>query len=177
MRHRAPLLLLLAVGGWGCVYYNGLWSAHRWAAEAQQQEREGLDEAAVVSWSQAAVEAESVASHHPHSRWFPDALVTAAEGRAGSRDCASAASYFDRLSTATTDAALLERAALARAACALAAGDLDGAEASARRVLTSKDDARRNRAVLLAGRSGAAARELRRRRGDPGAFSGTGGRR
>lgn len=154
MRRRLALVLLLT-GGSGCVYYNGLWNAHRWAADAQKQERDGRSEAAIISWSQAAVEAESVATHHPHSGWLPDALVTAAEGLAGSRDCATAAAYFARIPLATKDPALLERAALARATCALAAGDADGAEAFAKPVLTSKDKQRRYRAALLAGRAAA----------------------
>jgi len=158
VKYRLPVLALLTAS-WGCVYYNGLWNAHRWAADAQQKEREGQHEAAVVSWSQAAVEAESVAVHHPHSGWLPDALVTAAEGLAGSRDCTSAAPYFTRIPAVTTDSALLERAALAQAACALDAGDVDGAAALARPVLSSKDQGRRDRAALLAGRA-----EVQRRR-------------
>ena len=154
MKLRFPFFILLAAGS-GCVYYNGLWNAHRWAADAEKQERDGRSEAAVISWSQAAVEAESVAAHHPHSRWFPDALVTAAEGLAGSQDCTTAASYFTRIPPATKDSALLERAALAQATCALAAGDVDGTEAFAKPVLTSKDRQRRSRAALLAGRAAA----------------------
>lgn len=150
-----PALFILLAAGSGCVYYNGLWNAHRWAADAQKQERDGRSEAAVVSWSQAAVEAESVAARHPHSGWLPDALVTAAEGLAGSRDCTLAATYFARIPPVTTDSALLERAALAQATCALATGDVDGAEAFAKPVLTSKDKQRRSRAALLAGRAAA----------------------
>ncbi len=154
MKLRLPFFIVLAAGS-GCVYYNGLWNAHRWAADAEQQERDGRSEAAVVSWSQAAVEAESVAARHPHSGWFPDALVTAAEGLAGSRDCTAAAGYFARIPPVTKDSALLERAALAQATCALAAGDVDGTEAFAKPVLTSKDSDRRSRAALLAGRAAA----------------------
>lgn len=152
MRHRLAFIILLT-GGSGCVYYNGLWNAHRWATDAQEQERDGRSEAAVLSWSQAAVEAESVAARHPHSGWLPDALVTAAEGLAGSRDCGAAAPYFARIPSVTKDPALLERAALAQATCALAAGDVDGAEAFAKPVLASKDKERRRRAALLAGRA------------------------
>lgn len=154
MKLRFPFFILLAAGS-GCVYYNGLWNAHRWAADAEKQERDGRSEAAVISWSQAAAEAESVAARHPHSGWFPDALVTAAEGLAGSRDCTAAASYFARIPPVTKDSALLERAALAQATCALAAGDMNGAEAFAKPVLTSKDRQRRSRAALLAGRAAA----------------------
>jgi len=154
VKGRLVLFILLA-GGSGCVYYNGLWNAHRWATDAQKQERNGQSEAAVISWSQAAIEAESVAVRHPRSGWLPDALVTAAEGLAGSRDCTTAATYFARIPPVTKDAALLERTALAQATCALAAGDGDGAEAFAKPVLPSKDKQRRSRAALLAGRAAA----------------------
>lgn len=154
-----PFLVLLTLS-WGCVYYNGLWNAHRWAADAERQERDGRPEAAVVSWSQAAAEAESVAARHPHSGWLPEAVVTAAEGLAGSRDCGGAAPYFTRIPTLTQDSALLERGALAQARCALMNGDVDGAAALTRPVLSSKDRNRRNRAALLAGRAAAQRRSF-----------------
>ena len=154
MKFRLSFFILLVAGS-GCVYYNGLWNAHKWATDAEKQDRDGRSEAAVISWSQAAFEAESVAAHHPHSGWLPDALVTAAEGLAGSRDCSLAATYFARIPPVTKDSALLERAALAQARCALAAGDVDGAEAFAKPVLASKDKQRRSRAALLAGRAAA----------------------
>ena len=159
MKHRLRLVALTVAATWGCVYYNGLWSAHRFASDAREQELAGRPEAAMASWFQAAVAAESVAAHHPHSGWLPDALATAAEGLVGGRDCVAAIPYLNRIPTVTTDAAILERAALSRATCALDDGDLEGTEALARPVLASRDGDRRNRAALLVGR--AASREGR----------------
>lgn len=153
MRRRAARIVVLAGMGWGCVYYNGLWSAHRYAADARRAERDGQHEVAVSNWSVAAVEAESVAVHHPHSRWLPEALVTAAEGLAGAGDCAAAAAYLARADSVKTDEAHRERLALVRARCALDAEDADAAEAFARPVLGSRDEERRRRAALLAGRA------------------------
>jgi hypothetical protein len=147
------VLALLAAGGWGCVYYNGLWSAHRYASDARRQARDGLRDAALVSWAMAAMEAESVAIHHPRSGWLPEALVTAGEGTAGAGDCDGAAPFLDRALAVSDDSALLERVALVRGACALTAGNYSGAEALGRPVLGSKDVSRRREAVLVVGRA------------------------
>ena len=147
-----PLLLTGA-----CVYYNGLWNAHRYAREAEREERAGNATAASQSWTLAAVEAESVAVHHPHSGWVTDALVTDGEGRAGSGECAGAAAALDRAAALTTAPALVERIALARARCALRAGDDGAAGAYASAALDSKDRERRDRAALLAGQAAFAA--------------------
>ena len=152
MKGRIALLAAAAAAGWGCVYYNGLWNAHRYAADARRDQRAGRADAAIMNWGLAAVEAESVVAHHPRSGWVPDALVTVAEGRAGAGDCGGATSFADRAAAVTADSALRERLALVRAECALAGGGPDAAEALARPVLRSKDAERRNRAALLAGR-------------------------
>jgi hypothetical protein len=153
VKRRLPLLALVAAGTWGCVYYNGLWSAHRYASDARHQERDGHPEAAMASWSQAALEAESVAARHPHSAWLPEALATAAEGLVGSHNCEAAAPYLDRIPGATKDSSILERAALLRAGCALTTGDLGAAERLAQPILTSKEQDRRNGAALVVGRA------------------------
>jgi len=143
----------VAAGAWGCVYYNGLWSAHRYAADARNAERDGHPENAMASWAQSALEAESVAARHPHSDWLPEALATAAEGLVGTHDCEGAKPYLDRIPGVTTDSSILERAALTRAGCALTAGALGAAEELARPILTSRDPNRRNRAALVVGRA------------------------
>jgi len=153
VRRSLPLLALVAAGAWGCVYYNGLWSAHRFASDARNAERDGHPENAMTNWAQAALAAESVAARHPHSGWFPEALATAAEGLAGSHDCEGAISYLDRLPGSTQDSSILERAALTRAECALTVGALGDAERLARPIVTSKDPDRRDRAALVVGRA------------------------
>lgn len=153
MRRRAQVLACVASLSWGCVYYNGLWNAHRYARDARRAERNGQPDAAAASWGLSAIEAESVAVHHPHSGWAPDALLTAAEGLAGSGDCTGAVDRAGRAVALSADPALLERAALVRARCAYRAGAYDAAGALAAPVIASKDRDRRYEAALLAGRA------------------------
>lgn len=137
----------------GCVYYNGLWSAHQFARDARRQEAAGQVAQARTSWALAALRAESVAVRHPTSRWLADALVLQGEGLAGSFGCADARAPLTRALTITTDVALRERALLAQGMCAL--GDSDAALAGrlADSVLASKDADRRSHAAALAGRA------------------------
>ena len=157
-RRALPVTLTLLLGG--CVYYNGLWNAHRYARDARKQERAGQGDAAVQNWSLAAVEAESVATHHPHSGWLPEALVTAAEGLAGSNACPDAGTRLDRATALTANRALVERIALVRSRCALRAEDYAAAETFAEPVLNSKDRDRREEAALFAGRGARGAGRL-----------------
>ena len=157
-RRALPAALTLLLGG--CVYYNGLWNAHRYAHDARKQERGGQGDAAIQNWSLAAVEAESVAAHHPHSGWLPEALVTAGEGLAGSNECQSAVTTLDRAAPLTANTALLERIALVRSRCALRAEDYEAAEAYAEPVLNSRDRERREEAALFAGRGARGAGRL-----------------
>lgn len=152
---RATVLALVAClgGGWGCVYYNGLWNAHKYARDARRAERNGQPDAAIASWGLSAIEAESVAVHHPHSGWAPDALITAAEGLAGAGDCAGALDRATRAVAISADSALLERAALVQARCAYRAGAYGEARALAVPVMGSQDRDRRYVAALLAGRA------------------------
>jgi len=82
----AAALLLPAAAS--CVYYNGMWSAERLAREGAKREARGETAEARQAWARAAVKAESVLTHHPHSGWADDALVLQGEGRARSGACA-----------------------------------------------------------------------------------------
>lgn len=149
MRRPGAVLALALVAG--CAYYNGMWSAERYAKSARHEERAGQDASARIDWAQASVKAESVLARHPKSRWADDALVLDAEGREGSGDCVTADSLARQAFDVTTDSALLERAHLVRAQCALA-GDRPGlAAAEAGAVLHSRDRDRRSAAAYLAG--------------------------
>ncbi len=159
----AALLLPAATS---CVYYNGMWSARRLAREGEQHEARGETAEARLAWARAAVKAESVRVHHPRSGWADDALVLEGEGRARSGACADALAPLEQALTSVTEPALRERAVLARAECALRAGETGPALRLLEPVLTSTDGRRRSRAAYLAGLTTLA-------RGDPegaGAF-------
>jgi hypothetical protein len=150
---RATLLTLLLGGAAGCAYYNGMWSAQRLAHEARRQEANGLEAEARLTWGRAAIKAESVLVHHPHSRWADDALVLQAEGLARSGACAAAVEPLRRALTTVSEDALRERASLAAADCLVrhdGAGDVDRLLAP---VLRSHDRGRRSAAAYLAGRA------------------------
>ncbi len=142
---------LLSVSIAGCSYYNGMWSAQRLARDARRMEARGQMAEARSSWSRAAVKAESMLVHHPHSRWVDEALVLQAEGLARSGSCAAAARPLTRALQVANDA-LRERAALAAAECAMRAGEAGAAERLLVPLLESADRPRRSGAAYLAGR-------------------------
>jgi len=134
-----------------CGYYNGMWRADQFAAQARRQEREGRREEARVSWALAAVKAESVVAHHPKGRWADDALVLHGEGLANSGACDRAAAPLTRALASVEDVELRERAALAAAECSLAARNPSAAEALLQPVRASPRRARASRAAYLSG--------------------------
>ncbi len=150
MRCFAPLLIL-SLGG--CVYYNAMWSANRYAKEAQRLEARGQNAEARSQWAQAAVKAESVVVRHPRSRWADDALVLQTEALARSGSCAQAAVAITRARATVHETSLRERAGLAAAECALAAGRPVHADEALAEALASKDAGRRSRAEYLAGQA------------------------
>lgn len=151
------LATLLALGAaTGCAYYNAMWSAERFAKDAQRLEARGQEPEARALWARAAAKAESVIVHHPRSRWADDALVLKAEGLARAGTCTAATPVIIKARNDVTETALRERVALAAAQCALAGGRPVEAETALVEVLASRHDARRSRAELLAGEAAAA---------------------
>lgn len=120
---RRLLLFLALLSAASCGYYNGMWSANRFAGEARRLERDGRMADARASWAQAAVKAESVVSHNPKGRWADDALVLQGEGLAKSGACDRAAIPLARALQTVRDSTLLGHAALVAAECALAEHD------------------------------------------------------
>jgi predicted negative regulator of RcsB-dependent stress response len=96
-----------------------MWSANRFANEARRFERAGRAADARASWAQAAVKAESVVTRAPHGRYADDALVLQGEGLAKSGACDRAAAPLTRALRSVKDSALLNRAALVAAECAI----------------------------------------------------------
>ncbi|HEX4601458.1 MAG TPA: hypothetical protein VH116_08705 [Gemmatimonadales bacterium] len=149
---RATALALAGACLAGCGYYNGMWSAEHLAGEAQKAERQDRTTEARTYWAQAAQKAESVMVHHPTSRWADAALVLDGEALARSGACAPAAAPLERAIATVRDAALRERALLARAECALDANDPATAGHALAAVTQSADATRRSRAAFDAGR-------------------------
>ena len=155
MTRRAGALALLAALS-GCAYYNAMWSAERYAKDARRLEARGQEAEARSQWARAAAQAGTVIARHPRSRWADDALVLQAEGLARAGSCAEAAAPLAQARATVTDARLRERAGLAEAQCALAAGRPVAAGAALVEALASEDAARRSRAEHLAGQAAAA---------------------
>jgi hypothetical protein len=152
VRRPALALALCALGAASCGYYNGMWSADHFAAQARRQERDGRRQEARASWAAAAVKAESVVAHHPHGRWAAAALVLHGEGLAKSGACDRAAVPLARALESVKDAALRERAALAAAECDLDARNPGAAEQRLQPLGASTHRARASRAAYLSGR-------------------------
>ena len=152
---RATRLVALALTLSGCAYYNAMWSAERFAKEARRLEARGREPEARAQWALAAMKAESVMTHHPHSRWADDALVLRGEGLARAGRCDAAAAPIAEALAKVSDAPLRERAGLAAAHCALMTGKPVDAERALGEALASDHAARRSRAEYLAGRAAA----------------------
>jgi predicted negative regulator of RcsB-dependent stress response len=144
----AGVLLFVA-----CAYYNTMWRAERFADEARRLEARGRAAEAKIAWARATTKAESVLARHPRSRWADDALVLKGEGLARSGDCAAAVAPLRDARRTVTEAALVERASLAAAECALAAGNPMDAAQLLGDVVQSRHADRRARAAYLAGQA------------------------
>jgi hypothetical protein len=151
MKRALPVLLTLA--GAGCVYYNAMWSAERFAKDARRAERRGQVAEARSNWARAAEKAGRVAVRHPQSKWADDALTLQAEGLGRSGACDEAGDVLKRVRETVTERTLVERAALVDAECALNARQPVAAQAALGPALASKDESRRSRAELLAGQA------------------------
>ena len=151
-RSAALGVALCVVGAVSCGYYNGMWSADHFASQARRLEHDGRRDEARASWAAAAVKAESVMAHHPHSRWADAALVLQGEGLAKSGACDRAAAPLARALESVKDAALRERAALAAAECNLDARNARAAEQLLEPLGGSPRRVPASRAAYLSGR-------------------------
>jgi hypothetical protein len=153
MSRRPALGLVLGVlGAASCGYYNGMWSADHFAAQARRQEHNGRRDEARASWAAAAVKAESVVAHHPHGHWADAALVLQGEGLAKSGACDRAAAPLAGALASVKDPALRERATLAAAECSLDARNATDAEQLLAALSASPRRAPASRAAYLSGR-------------------------
>ena len=58
-----------------CAYFNGMYNAKKYAHDAEHSEQEGRTSEARDRWAQAALHADSLVVHHPHSRWAEEARL------------------------------------------------------------------------------------------------------
>lgn len=72
---RGAAAMALAGAAAGCVYFNGMYNANRYARQAASAERAGKTAEAHAAWQQAAEHAESLVVHHPKSGWAGKALL------------------------------------------------------------------------------------------------------
>jgi tetratricopeptide (TPR) repeat protein len=170
---RGVLVVAAAAGASGCVYFNGMYYANRYARQAMDSERAGRPGEARDRWQQAEMHAESLISRHPKSRWaseaqlvrgralvhlsaYSDALVALQEAV---RRAESPARHLEALG-------LMGRAYLALGMVAAARPALDSAVESDQREV--RDEALLNRArVLIALAEPALARADLERSHDP----------
>lgn len=82
MKRAVPLLLLLT----GCVYYNGMYNANRFASRARKAELNGRTFEAQEFWAQAEVRADTVVARHPDSKWTDDAQLIRGEAMVQRKD-------------------------------------------------------------------------------------------
>jgi len=144
MKRAVPLLLLLT----GCVYYNGMYNANRFASRARKAELNGRTFEAQEFWAQAEVRADTVVARHPDSKWTDDAQLIRGEAMVQRKDCTGAISALEVASLSRDSPAVAQRAQVLLGQCRLAAGDLVGADRAFVTLMESPDTGIANPARL-----------------------------
>jgi len=150
-----------------CAYYNGMYNANRWTAQAERSERAGRTGEARERWARAAMHAESVLSRHPRSRWADDAMLARGRALLHLDQPAAAVAQLERAARATDDPHRRDEAHLLLGRANLALRRLPQAESAlAFAVLARRDGVRDEahwrlgRTYLALGRPDDALREL-----------------
>jgi len=141
---RGWAVLILCAGLVSCASYNAMWNAEQRAKDARRLEQQGQLSEARAQWAQAAVKAGKVRGDK--------ALVLRIEALSRSGACRELPAPLSQARSSAMDGALRERADLAEAECALAAGDAARAETVLAEPLKSRNPDRRARAEYTAGR-------------------------
>src|SRR5258708_8118686 len=84
-------VLVAALPGSGCVYYNAMWSAEHSAHQARQLDAHERSAEASGYWSEAEAKAESVVARHPKSHWADNALTLEGESQVRMGNCSAPA--------------------------------------------------------------------------------------
>ncbi len=140
-----PLLLLPLAG---CVYYNGMYNANRFAERARKAEAQGRTFEAQGYWAQAEVRADTVVARHPNSTWADNAQLIRGEAMVHRNDCAGAIPALEAASFSGDSPDVAQQAQILLGGCYLAAGNLDGADKAFVALMTSPDSAVRQKARL-----------------------------
>ena len=130
----------------GCVYYNGMYNAHRLAGSARKAERDGRTFEANNLWGQVATKAESVLVRHPRSKYAEEASILRGVALAKLGQCEQAMGPLSRVSVANLKPELREDTWLASGRCQVALGNIAAAEAAFAQVDDSKSPARKREA-------------------------------
>ncbi|MEZ4413640.1 MAG: hypothetical protein R2910_11695 [Gemmatimonadales bacterium] len=136
---RGALLLLLALTG--CVYYNGMYNANRFAKRAQKAQAAGRTFEAQGYWAQAEVRADTVIARHPESSWVDDAQLIRGEAMVARRDCPAAVPALEAASLSMDSPKVAERAKVLLSGCLLEAGDYSAADRVLLELMASSDTA------------------------------------
>ena len=162
-RRLLPVVALLALGA--CAYYNGLYNAKDFARRAERAEQDGRTFDAQSNWAQAAVRAETVLVHHPHSRWTEEARWLDGKALERTGNCTAAVAPLERTLREAKDPRRADDAALRLAACREKLGDVDAAGLAVERLIDAPDPRIRSEARWRAGttyrRSGRSAEAVR----------------
>lgn len=151
MKRIAILGLLLLVGG--CVYYNGMYNARRFAGRARNAEKEGRTFDAASLWGQAGVKAESVLAQHPNSKWADEARLIQGTALVKLRNCPLGVRPLEQVVATSRDQRLTEQAAILLGDCRTSMGDPAGAMAAYGLLTNSPDPGRRRLALFAHGRA------------------------
>ena len=136
---RGALLLLLALTG--CVYYNGMYNANRFAKRAQKAQAQGRTFEAQGYWAQAEVRADTVIARHPESSWVDDAQLIRGEAMVARKDCAGAVPALEAASLSLDSPKVAERAKILLSGCLVQAGNYAAADRIFRELMASSDTA------------------------------------
>ena len=136
---RAALLLILLLPG--CVYYNGMYNANRYAKRARKAQAEGRTFEAQGYWAQAEVRADTVVARHPNSSWTDDAQLIRGEAMVSRGDCAGAAPALEQASFSRDSPKVARQAQALLGQCLLLAGDYVGADRAFVALMESHDTA------------------------------------
>jgi predicted negative regulator of RcsB-dependent stress response len=136
---RGALLLLFALTG--CVYYNGMYNANRFARRAQKAQAQGRTFEAQGFWAQAEVRADTVIARHPGSSWVDDAQLIRGEAMVARNDCAGALPALEAASLSLDSPKVAERARVLLSGCLIEAGNYAAADRVLRELMASSDTA------------------------------------
>jgi hypothetical protein len=147
------LLLLVALLGTGCVYYNGMYNTKRFAHRARNAEKDGRTFEAQGSWGQVSVRAESLLARHPRSKYAEEARLLYGVARQRLNDCNGAIPSLEAVMLSSRRSEFAEEAAELLATCRVKLGDPASAATVFARLTASTTPRRRDLALFAHGQA------------------------